>query len=39
MASILQLRKVLGTMTDITPARLMRFIQAHFEESNAPDMC
>lgn len=31
--------KSLGTLKDITPARLMRFIQAHFEESNAPDVC
>ena len=38
MAPNLRLRNVLETMTDLTLTRLMRFLQAYFEESNAPDL-
>ena len=39
MAPNLRLRNVLETMTDLTLARLMNFLQAHFEDGNAPDLC
>ena len=39
MAPNLRLRNVLETMADLTLERLNRFLQAHFEEGNAPDLC
>ena len=39
MARSLQLRNVLETMTDVTLERSMSFLQAHFEQGNAPDLC
>ena len=39
MAPNLRLRNVLETMTNLTLTRLMRFLLAHFEEGNAPDLC
>ena len=39
MAPNLRLRNVLETMPDFTLKRLTRFLQAHFEEGNAPDLC
>ena len=39
MAPNLRLRNVLETMTDLTLARLMSFLEAHFEEGSAPDLC
>ena len=39
MAPNLRLRNVLETMTDLTLSRLMKLLQAHFEEGNAPELC
>ena len=39
MAPNLRLRNVLENMTGLTLTRLMRFLQALFEEGNAPDLC
>ena len=38
MAPNWRLRKFLETMTYITLARLMRFLQTHFEEGNSRDL-
>ena len=35
----LRLRNVLETMEGLTLDTLLRFLQAHFEEGNAPDLC
>ena len=39
IAPNLGLRNVPETRTDLTLTRLMRFLKAHFEESNGPDLC
>ena len=39
MTTNLQLKNLLETMTDLTLARSMSFLQAHFEQGNAPDLC
>ena len=38
MAPNWRLRKISETMPDLTLARLMRFLQTHFEEGNSPDL-
>ena len=39
MSPNLPLRNVLKTMESLTLDTLLRFLQAHFEEGNAPDLC
>ena len=39
MSPNLRLRNVLETMEGLTLDTLLRFLQAHFEEGNAPDLC
>ena len=39
MAQTLRLGNVLETMTDLTLARLLSFLQLHFKEGNASDLC
>ena len=39
MTPNLRLRNVLKIIADLTLARLMGFLQAHFEEGNTPDVC
>ena len=39
MTTNLQLKNLLETMTDLTLARSMSFLQAYFEQGNAPDLC
>ena len=39
MASNLRLRNVLEIVAVLTLARLMRFLEAYYEEDNTPDVC